>query len=350
MLAITLHDLRFRARQFLIAVVGAGLVFAMALLLTGLAEGFRREVHRTVSAVGADAWFVPTGSTGPFTAFAAMPGSKVAEVAGLRGVKRANPLLIVPSTTTVDGEVRGLRVVGHVRGGLGSPDVSDGRAASRTGEVVVDRRLGLDTGQRLRLAGAKLVVVGHVRGHTLLGGTPNVYMLLGDAQKIAFGGSDLITTVVVRGTPTGAPAGLTRLTTIAVEADTIHAMRDAIDSIDNSRTLMWVVAAVIVAALMYVSALERLRDFAVLKSLGSSSLLLFAGVAAQAVIVAALAAAFAVVGSRLLHPMFALPTTVPSSAYVVLGVVALAVGLASSLVALRRAVSVDPAAALTGQA
>jgi putative ABC transport system permease protein len=42
-LAITLRDLRFRWRQFLIAVIGAGLVFAMALLLTGLAEGGERS-------------------------------------------------------------------------------------------------------------------------------------------------------------------------------------------------------------------------------------------------------------------------------------------------------------------
>ena len=41
MLTITIQDLRFRARQFLIAVGGAGLIFAMTLLLSGLAAGFR---------------------------------------------------------------------------------------------------------------------------------------------------------------------------------------------------------------------------------------------------------------------------------------------------------------------
>ena len=108
---------------------------------------------------------------------------------------------------------------------------------------------------------------------------------------------------------------------------------------------MWVVAAIIVAALMYVSSLERLRDFAVLKSLGSSSGLLFLGVAAQAVAITLLAAAFAVVASQLLKPMFALPIEIPASAFVVLPVVAIVVGLLSSLVALRRAISVDPSSA-----
>ncbi len=67
MLTITLHDLRYRMRQFLIAVIGAGLVFAMALLLTGLSNSFAVEIDRTVDAIGADAWLLPEGSTGPFT-------------------------------------------------------------------------------------------------------------------------------------------------------------------------------------------------------------------------------------------------------------------------------------------
>ena len=62
MLAITIQDLRFRGRQFLIAVGGAGLVFAMTLLLTGLAAGFRVEIVQTVQAMGAQSWVVGAGA------------------------------------------------------------------------------------------------------------------------------------------------------------------------------------------------------------------------------------------------------------------------------------------------
>ena len=48
---------------------------------------------------------------------------------------------------------------------------------------------------------------------------------------------------------------------------------------------MWAVATIIVAALIYVSALQRTRDFAVLKAVGASSMSLFVGVAIQAVLV-----------------------------------------------------------------
>ena len=122
-------------------------------------------------------------------------------------------------------------------------------------------------------------------------------------------------------------------------------MGDAISSIDNSRMLMWIVASIIVAALMYVSALQRMRDFAVLKSLGSSSPMLFFGVAVQAIIITLLAAGFAVGVSQVMKPMFALPIVLPQSAFIMLPIVAIVVGLLSSLVALRRAIGVDPSSA-----
>jgi len=111
---------------------------------------------------------------------------------------------------------------------------------------------------------------------------------------------------------------------------------------------MWLIAAVIVAALVYVTALERVRNFAVLKALGASSRLLFAGLAFQAVLVALLAAAIAAVISNFMTGLFAQPVDVPPSAFVVLPISALVVGLLASLAALRRAVSADPAMAFQG--
>ena len=45
MVTVTLADLAYRYRQFLIAVVGAGVVMAMALLMAGLVGGFGAETH-----------------------------------------------------------------------------------------------------------------------------------------------------------------------------------------------------------------------------------------------------------------------------------------------------------------
>ena len=67
---------------------------------------------------------------------------------------------------------------------------------------------------------------------------------------------------------------------------------------------MWVVAAAIVAFMLYVAALDRRRDFAVLKALGASSAALFMSLAIEAVVVTLLAAVLAEVLASLLKPIF----------------------------------------------
>jgi hypothetical protein len=66
MLFAALRDMQWRRRRFFIAIVSTGLVFAMTLVLTGLANGFRVEAERTVDSMGVDAFVIPAGANGPF--------------------------------------------------------------------------------------------------------------------------------------------------------------------------------------------------------------------------------------------------------------------------------------------
>ena len=59
--------------------------------------------------------------------------------------------------------------------------------------------------------------------------------------------------------------------------------------------LLWIVAAVIIGSVVYLSALERQRDFAVLKAIGMSNRTLLASLALQAVLVALGAVALAAI-------------------------------------------------------
>ena len=63
----SVRDLQWRSRRFLLAVFATGLVFGLALMISGVANSFNVEVSNTVGALGAHVWFVPTGSLGPFT-------------------------------------------------------------------------------------------------------------------------------------------------------------------------------------------------------------------------------------------------------------------------------------------
>jgi putative ABC transport system permease protein len=81
MWTIALRNVQFRRRQFLLAVVGTALVFAMALLVTGIREGFRTEAQRILGGMGGDTWAVSSSGSGPFTGTEPMPVS-VARTSG----------------------------------------------------------------------------------------------------------------------------------------------------------------------------------------------------------------------------------------------------------------------------
>ena len=350
MLTITLQDLRFRARQFVIAVVGAGLVFAMTLLLSGMVAGFSVEINQTVQAMGAQSWVLAAGSVGRIDALSPIPESAVSAVSHAPGVRQADPVIVVPQAAEVSGRpTLSVNIIGYRPGGLGGPGQSiAGSAVAASGQAVVDARLKLGIGHRFTVSGHSFRVVGVVSDRTLLGGVPNAYVTVADAQSVVFGGRPLIGGVLTTGIPATVPAGYGVYTNAQIDQASLAQLASAVSSINNSKFFMWVIAAIIVAALVYVTALERTRDFAVLKALGSTTTLLFVGLAAQAVAVSLAAAVIAAILSNFMTGLFAQPVDIPGSAFIVLPLSALVVGLLASLAALRRAASVDPAAAFAG--
>jgi putative ABC transport system permease protein len=112
--------------------------------------------------------------------------------------------------------------------------------------------------------------------------------------------------------------------------------------------MLWIVAALIVGSVIYLSALERTRDFAVFKAVGISTGSVLAGLAVQAVVVAVIAAVLGGLLSLVLAPIFPMTVVIPASAYLLLPVIAIAIGLLASVAGLRRAITVDPALAFGG--
>jgi putative ABC transport system permease protein len=231
--------------------------------------------------------------------------------------------------------------------GLGAPHVVSGHGISGPNQVVVDSKVTTQLGSTVAAGSRAFTVVGVVNGATMLGGIPLVYMTVPSVDQIMAGGRALVTAVLVRGTPAHVPAGLVVLAPSTVVTNTMSQLKSAQSSINSTRWLMWIIAAVIVAAMLYVAALERKRDFAVLKALGSSSRTLFLSLVLEAVVVTLLAAVLAEGVASLLTPTFAQPIDITPDARLVLPLVAVVVGVVASISALRRVTGADPAAAFS---
>jgi putative ABC transport system permease protein len=133
-----------------------------------------------------------------------------------------------------------------------------------------------------------------------------------------------------------------------------EARRDLLRAVSNARSginliglLLWLVAATIIGSVIYLSALERTRDFAVFKATGTSNATILADLVVQAVLLSLVAAGFGVLVATLIGPRFPVPVVIPVSALMLLPALAVVVGLLASLAGLRRAIAVDPAIAFT---
>jgi putative ABC transport system permease protein len=344
---VSVRDLQWRRRRFTIAVAATALVFAMTLLLSGASSSLTNENHRIVRVFGADAWVVAAGSSGPFTTASVMPADRAKEVAAAPGVARADPVVLFRSIIR-EKSVRDVNVVGFRSGGIMSPRVVRGRALHGQGETLADTRLGLRVGGRVVANGHRLRVVGLVSGVTFNFGVPTLLMPVEDAQALAFAGQPLATAFITDGVPDTVPAGLQMVTEQQAIGDLARVAKTGHQSIDFINVLLWIVAAGIIGSMVYLSALERVRDFAVLKATGASSRSLLAGLALQAVVLSFAGAVAAAVLAQPLAASFPFPVQIPSGAYLRLLAIAIVVGTLASVVGLRRAVAVDPALAFTG--
>ena len=100
--------------------------------------------------------------------------------------------------------------------------------------------------------------------------------------------------------------------------------------------------------MVFLSVVERLKDFAVFKAIGVSTTSLMAGLALQAIVLSLIAALVGLGVGTLLGPHLGLPVSISWETYVLLPVVAVLFSLLASLFGLRRALSVDPASAFGG--
>ncbi len=348
MLTAALRDLQWRKRRFVIAIIGTGLVFAMTLVLTGLANGFRVEAQRTINSLGLDSFLIKSGAAGPFVGSAPFAPNDLDRVARSPGVTAAVPMVYGSTTIPDRGSSRNVNVFGAPERGPGMPAVVEGRIPTNPGDIAVSSTMGRGVGQDIEIGSRTMRIVGIVTDSTLLARQANVFLTVAGAQQLLFSGQALISSIGIRGTLAHAPDGYRVVDRAGAVEDMVRPLKGARTSIAMMAWLLWMVAALIVGSVIYVSALERLRDFAVFKAVGVSTPSIMAGLALQAIVVALLAALLGCIVSVLLGPLFPMRVDIPVVAFVLLPAIAVVVGLLASVAGLRRAIAVDPALAFGG--
>jgi putative ABC transport system permease protein len=339
---VSLRDLQWRARRFVIAVVATALAFGLALVMSGVTEHLHNESGRTVGLYDADSWLVVDGASGPFTGIQVLPESLAERIAQRTGVDAA-PLLL--ARASVDG--KDVNVVGYVPGSVSEPAVLSA-IGDRVGGVVADTMLDRSIGDVLMLGGRSYPVVGTAEDVSFYFAMPTVFLPIDEVQDTFFAGQRIASTVLVRGELGEVPDGYSLRSSAEVRDDMNRVLGETDQTIGVITTLLWVMAAGIVGAMVYVTVLERIRDLAVLKAVGVRTRSLVFGLVLQAVTMALAAVVVSVGIAAAIAPTFSFPVEIPTVAYVRLTVLGVVIGSLAALVGVRRIVRTDPALAFGG--
>jgi putative ABC transport system permease protein len=338
---VGLFDLLHRRRRFILAVLAASLAFGLSLLMTGTVQHLRNETDRIIALFRADQFVVADAGTGPFTTTHLLPASVAASLVSDPRVSRADPF--VQARDELKG--KDVNVLGVVPGGLGAPKVVRGAVLRAPGEVVVDEKLGYKPGDQVRLGGHTARVVGISHDTTYYFGQPTVFVPLADVQAGYLEGQPLATAIAVQGRVATAPQGTRVLGRAATHTDLNRPQKSSTQTVTIFNTLLWLMAAGIVATMVYLTALERSRDIAVFKAMGTSNRRLFTDMAVQGLVLALAACVVGAIVSLLLAKVMPFGVETPTTAYIELAIVGIIVGLIAAFIGLRRAVHIDPALA-----
>jgi len=165
------------------------MLLAIVLVMNGIYQGNIQDGVWLIDNTASDLWVVERGRGGPFNEASRIPLDSYKSIAATPGVARASPLAFYTAQREINGSSQQFTVIGYdIFGGAGGPGrLVQGRAiAAPHYELVADRKLGLQLGDRVPLGTDDYTVVGITGGAVDSGGNPLIYLALADAQKVQF--------------------------------------------------------------------------------------------------------------------------------------------------------------------
>lgn len=395
---LAFKDVQRHLGKFVATIVGVGMLFAIVLIMNGIFAGNTADGVWLIENTGTDLWVVERNRGGPFNESSRLPEDTWRSVAATPGVAQASPFITYGVQREIHGQEQQYTIIGYdVFGGMGGPGrIVEGRRIERAHyEMVADRKLGVALGERVHLGQHDFTVVGLTKGGVDSGGNPLIYLALADAQEVLYqqdnraqeiaravslkrleaagntpeqaqrllplaaANSDTINAVLVRLRPGTDPAQVIghirdwlylNVYTSAEERELMLAgkLKKMSAILGLFRVLLITVSIIIIALLIYVLTMEKIKAIATLKLMGATNWVIVRLILEQSLVITISAFVFAYVLVELTYEHF--PRTLvllPSDTLLTFAVIFVG-GLLASLLGIVQALRTPPSLALGG--
>lgn len=400
MISLAGRDILHSWGKFVFTGIGLGLLIGVTLTMAGVYRGMVDDGKALLDNSGADLWVVQQNTLGPYAESSSINDDVYHSILAMPGVAEAtNVTYLTMQVRQGRQDVRSM-VVGIVAGGLGKPGwppyLVAGRQITRSHyEAVADIATGFKLGDRIQVRRNYYTVVGLTRRMVSSSGDPMVFIPLKDAQEAQFlkdndavlkqrrrtaenpgfnrpgvpglldaviasqSSNPYVNAVLVRIRP-GYSADeiarpirrwqrLTAYTRSQMEEILIGKLiATSSKQIGMFLVILAIVSAAIVAFIIYTLTMDKIREIAVLKLIGTRNRTIAAMIMQQAIALGVIGFVVGKITATFAAPQFPkyvllMPLDTVAGFFAVLMICVLA-----SLIAIRMALKVDPAEAIGG--
>ena len=398
-------DIQHNLGRFALTTVGIGMLLMIVMGMAGIYRGLIEDATLLIERIGGDLWVVQRDTRGPFAEVSRVPKTLVYRVLAVPGVATAREFVFHTIQRQYDGKPLRMSVLGlswPLDKGEWLPLIAGRPLRQNHYEIVADRTLGLRLHERIKLGKEAYTVVGITGGMVSSGGDGMAFATVWDAQAIQFDtageavrleraarerrgqssevflkqpalaeqlsrpagelpalAAPELTAVVVRVAP-GADAAqvakilsswgdVTVFTKAGQEELLVQGMVDkARRQLGMFRVLLTLIAAIIMALILYTLTLDKLHSIALLKLIGAPNRVILGLILQQALMLGGLGYGIAYLVGQKLFPYFPRRVVLNDQDLLQLAVIVLVISVLSSVLGIWKAMRVSPNEALMG--
>lgn len=402
---LAIKDVQHNLGRFIMTAVGIGMMLMIVMGMAGIYRGLIEDATLIVERIGGDLWVVQRDTRGPFAEVSRVPRTLVYRVEAVPGIDSAREFVFHTIQRLHAGKPLRMSILGlswPADKGEWVPLISGRPLAQNHFEIIVDKTLGFRLHDRIPLGKETYTVVGITSGMVSSGGDGMGIVTVSDSQAIQFdsvgealrlerSARERRSTAVdiFQNQPqlveqlshpasqlpaVSSPEISAVLARVAPGANMTHA-RNAIASwgdvsvytkdgqeelllqgmVDKARrqlgmfrALLTIIAAVIMALILYTLTLDKLHTIALLKLLGAPNRTILGMLLQQAIALGAMGYGIAYFLGRQLFPYFPRRVVVTNEDLLQLLLIVFAISVLSSLLGIWRAMQVQPTEALMG--
>ena len=400
---LALKDIQHNLGRFALTTIGVGMLLMVVMGMAGIYRGVVEDATLLIDRIGADLWIVQDETRGPFAEVSRVPASLMHRARAVPGVKDSREFVYHTIQRDREGKPLRMAVLGlswpHDKGEW--VQLIAGRPLAQGHfEMIADVSLGVRLDERLTFGKDTYHVVGITRNMISSGGDGIAFLTVADAEAIQFDssgeavrlersarksrgerselGTKQPSLVEQASKPSGELPAIARPQISAVmlriapganvqqvintisgwgdvsvrtrEEQSEYLLKGSVDKARRQlglfRVLLTLIAAIIMALILYTLTLEKIHSIALLQLIGARKPVILGLILQQALLLGLGGYTIAYLLGQQLFPLFPRRVIVTGGDLWQLAGIVLAISVASSVLGIAKALSVQPNEAL----